>query len=111
MTTGWRQMLDHFQQGSGGLSDKQLLARFVTTRDEAAFAALVRRHGSMVLGVCRRVLGDFHDAEDAWQATFFVLARKAGSLVVGESLGCWLYGVAYRTAAQARTLGARRRSR
>jgi RNA polymerase sigma factor (sigma-70 family) len=104
-------MLDHFQQGSGGLSDKQLLARFVTTRDEAAFAALVRRHGSMVLGVCRRVLGDFHDAEDAWQATFFVLARKAGSLVVGESLGCWLYGVAYRAALEAREWNARRRSR
>jgi RNA polymerase sigma factor (sigma-70 family) len=111
MATGLRQVLQHLQPAGGSLSDRQLLLRFVSTRDEAAFAALVRRHGPMVLGVCRRLLHDFHDAEDAFQATFLVLAKKAASLVVGESLGCWLYGVAYRTAAQARTLGARRRSR
>jgi RNA polymerase sigma factor (sigma-70 family) len=111
MATGLRLVLEHLQQGSGGLTDGQLLGRFIATRDEGAFAALVRRHGAMVLGVCRRVLHDFHDAEDAFQATFLVLAKKAASLVVGDSLGCWLYGVAYRTATQAHALGARRRSR
>jgi RNA polymerase sigma factor (sigma-70 family) len=111
MATGLRQVLEHLRQGCGGQSDRQLLARFLAARDEAAFAALARRHGPMVLGVCRRVLRDFRHAEDAFQATFLVLARKAASLVVGESLGCWLYGVAYRTALQASVLDARRRSR
>ncbi len=111
MATGLRQMLDYLQQAGGGPSDRQLLARFVTCRDEASFAALVRRHGPMVLGVCRRLLRDYHDAEDALQATFLVLAKKAASLVVGESLGCWLYGVAYRAALEARQFNARRRAR
>ncbi len=62
MATGLRQVLQHLQQGGGGLSDGQLLARFVAARDEASFVALVRRHGPMVLGVCRRVLRDLHDA-------------------------------------------------
>ncbi len=111
MATGLARVLEHFQQAGGGLSDRQLLARFVADRDEASFAALVRRHGPMVLGVCRRVLRDYHDAEDALQATFLVLAKKAASLVIGESLGCWLYGVAYRAALEAREFNARRRSR
>src|SRR6516162_6709600 len=111
MATGLRQILEQLQQSGGGLSDGQLLARFVAARDEASFASLVRRHGPMVLGVCRRILHDFHDAEDAFQATFLVLARKAASVVKRESVGCWLYGTACRTALEARVLGARRRSR
>jgi RNA polymerase sigma factor (sigma-70 family) len=90
--------------------DAQLLERFVGQRDEAAFEALLRRHGPMVLGVCRRLLPDSADAEDAFQATFLVLLRKAGSLREGERVGPWLYGVARRTALKARTSAARRRA-
>ena len=94
-----------------GLSDGQLLECFIARREDAAFEALVRRHGRMVLGVCRRVLGNHHDAEDAFQATFLVLVRKATSVVPREMVGNWLHGVAYRTALRARAATAKRRER
>src|SRR4051812_2127035 len=93
----------------GSLSDRQLLDRFVGARDEGAFAELVRRHGPMVLAACRRVLRHEQDAEDAFQASFLVLARKAGSVRQGDSVGGWLYRVAYRLALRARAVGCRRR--
>src|SRR3954447_2289563 len=93
-----------------GLRDGQLLGRFVERGDEASFAALVRRHGSMVWGVCRRLL-DHHDAEDAFQATFLILFRKAGGIRPREMVANWLYGVAHRAALQARRAAARRRTR
>jgi RNA polymerase sigma factor (sigma-70 family) len=98
-------------QDDGGMPDGQLLKCFLGQRDEAAFAALVRRHGPMVLGVCRRILHNAHDAEDAFQATFLVLVRKARSIGRPELLGNWLYGVAYRTALAARGATAKRRAR
>ena len=93
------------------LGDAQLLVRYARHGDEAAFAALVRRHGPLVWGVCARVLGRGPDAEDAFQATFLVLVRKAGALRGPDALGPWLYGVASRVARKARAAGARRQGR
>ncbi len=112
----WKQLDELFGFGaSGQLGDDELLGRFVAGgRDEAAeaaFTALVERHGPMVLGVCRRVLRDRHEAEDAFQATFLVLARKAGVIARREQLANWLYGVASRTARDARIRSDRRRAR
>ncbi len=92
-----------------GLSDARLLERFVTGRDEAAFAALVARHGALVLNTCRAVLKDPNAADDAFQATFVLLFRKAGSIRGRDSLGAWLHRVAYRTALQVRSDAACRR--
>jgi RNA polymerase sigma-70 factor (ECF subfamily) len=94
-------------QGRCGQTDRQLLDRFTLQRDEAAFAELVRRHGSMVLSACRRVLSHEQDAEDAFQATFLVLARKAAAIRVGDSLAGWLYRVALRLALRARSVRSR----
>jgi len=90
------------QPEATGASDAALLARFIWERDEAGFAALVARYGPLVLHVCRRVLGDAHDAEDAFQATFLILARKAATVRPPEALPAWLHVVARRVALKAR---------
>ncbi len=104
-----RDLQQVFGEGTAtGLSEGQLLRRFVTGRDASAFSILVSRHGPMVLGVCRRVLGTIPDADDAFQATFLVLLRRARALQDADSLGPWLYGVAWRVASRARAGHARR---
>ena len=101
-----------FAQGTAsGLTEGELLERFVSRRDEAAFEALVARHGPMVLGVCRHLLRDPNDVDDAFQATFLVLVKKASTVRRCELLGNWLYGVAFRVASRARALAARRTAR
>ena len=123
MTIHWNRTLRRdletiFQAGTlAGLTDGQLLEQFVLrggrggrTEAEAAFSVLIERHGPMVLRVCRGVLRDPHDAEDAFQATFLVLLRQAGAIRKRESVGPWLHGVAHRVASCARSAAARRRA-
>lgn len=107
-------LIEHLRRAvlrdGAGLGDGELLGSFIEHHEEAALAALARRHGPMVWGVCRRLL-THHDAEDAFQATFLVLVRKAASIVPRAMVGNWLYGVARQTALQARRAAARRRAR
>ena len=111
--TALRQLSTLFNEGvTGAVTDGQLLERFATRRGEAsehAFAALVERHGPVVMRLCRSILRDEHEAQDAFQATFLVLAQRAGSLWVRDSIGPWIHSVAYRVASCARAAAIRRR--
>src|SRR5438132_571640 len=104
-----RQLLNRLHQTvqPTGVADAELLERWLAARDEAAFELLLRRHGPMVFGVCRRLLSRREDAEDAFQATFLVLVTKAGSIGKRASVGSWLYKIAVRVALRARTRAAR----
>jgi RNA polymerase sigma factor (sigma-70 family) len=113
---GMREVIRHLRRAAllnkgEGPTDGQLLESFVVRREETAFEALLHRHGPMVLGVCQRILRNLHDAEDAFQATFLVLARKASSVMPREMVGHWLYGVAFRTAMKARAMSIKRREK
>src|SRR5438309_8805179 len=109
-------VIQHLRQavatrGSPAVDDAHLLERFLTQHDEAAFELLVWRHGKMVFGTCRRLLRDAHEAEDAFQACFLALARRAGSIGRRESVGGWLHKVAYRLALGAKVRRAKRDAR
>jgi RNA polymerase sigma factor (sigma-70 family) len=114
-TAGSRAIFDFIRKAvrsdGAGLTDGQLLRSYLDQRDEAAFATLVRRHGPMVLGACRRVLGHVQDAEDAFQATFIVLARKGRRVADQQTIGGWLHGVACHVALDARRRAGRRKSK
>src|SRR6516162_7715318 len=114
-TSPMNEILPHLRRtvlrsDGAGMTDGELLECFVSGRDEGAFAALVRRHAAMVWGVCRRVLSCHQDAEDAFQATFLVLVRKAESVTPRHMVANWLYGVAHQTALNTRASAARRRT-
>src|SRR5471030_339201 len=106
-----QQLRTAFGRDEAEMTDGQLLTHFLKSQDDAALTALVRRHAPMVWGVCRRLLRSHHDAEDAFQATFLVLVRKAASVVPKEMVGNWLYGVAHQTAVRMRAAGAKRGAR
>src|SRR5262245_3403616 len=99
----------HLLAGARHLNDGDLLEHFYQGNDQSAFEVLVERYGSMILGVCRRMLCNTHDAEDAFQAVFLVLVCKGRSLLGREIIGNWLYGVAYHTALKARAASVQRR--
>src|SRR5438552_14970013 len=99
------------RQGAGTPTDAELLERFAVARDQAAFEVLVWRHGPMVLNLCRRTLRHEYDAEDAFQATFLALVRKAGSIAKHEAVASWLYKVAYRVTLEANLRSAKRAER
>ena len=109
-TTPINRVIQHILAACGrdGMADGELLTCFLSHQDDAAFAALVRRHGPMVWGVCRRLLRNHHDAEDAFQATFLVLVKKAATLPNRETVGNWLYGVAHQTAVRMRAMVTKR---
>jgi RNA polymerase sigma factor (sigma-70 family) len=111
LSTFVQQLRCLLNRGATEATDESLLESFLKQRDETAFESLVRRHGPMVLGVCRRILGNVDDAEDAFQATFLVLVRKAASIRPQSMVGNWLYGVAGRTALDARRAAAKRRAK
>lgn len=100
-----------FLREGSGMTDAQMLESFIERRDSAAFEALVEFHGPMVFGVCHRILGNHHDAEEAFQATFLVLARRADSIFARDLLANWLFGVARRTALKAKGMRAKRQTR
>lgn len=115
-TSQMSEVLEHLRRTvlpheDAGRSDGQLLQDYLSRREEAALAVLVRRHGPVVWGVCRRILRQPHDAEDAFQATFLVLVRKAASIASRDLVANWLYGVAYQTAMKARATAAKRKAR
>ncbi len=113
MVNGLGHILRHLHRrtpATGEPTDAQLLQRYVQERDEAAFEALLRRHAALVFGVCRRILRDVNATEDAFQATFLLLVRKANSIRRLDALACWLYGVAYRVAVRAKANEKRRRA-
>jgi RNA polymerase sigma factor (sigma-70 family) len=109
-TTPTNRVIQHVLAACGrdGMTDEELLTRFLNGRDDAALSALVRRHGPMVWGVCCRLLRSHHDAEDAFQATFLVLVQKAATVPNREKIGNWLYGVAHQTAVRMRAVAAKR---
>src|SRR5258708_37567993 len=115
-TAGFRRVLDNIRRtlpppDRADWTDSLLLQRFLAHRDEAAFAALVQRHGSLVMSVCNRVLRNAHDSEDVFQAVFFILARKARSVIKLETLASWIYMVAFRAALAASAAKGRRHKR